>query len=289
MNVDSLWISSAPKPPFAHTHWPQSANALDGACPGEASAHPWCGKRFDEISAAGLSSSARPCPNTDIDTGALGGDSWELKQPAEDAHAGHQMRLRVLREFTVLNFPLKAANQILPRKFQDPAQEVWVAITMMKEVVRMPRPLLEKSGFCCTGASRALRTASEKVIRTVAIIMPSLEVLWSVRQGMDGLRVRFEHVLFDCDGELHPPKDGDRREMALTPELAGAGGLCDAKFSRTCAARWRTDERLSHRAFFGSLEGRLTQASSLEDRLNKGWQGAQPAANGSSAEQLCLI
>lgn len=111
-------------------------------------------------------------------------------------------------EFTLLNFPLTAAEQILPRKFQDPAQEVWVAITMIKEVVRMAMPHLEKSGFCCTGAWRALRTASEKVIRTGAIIMLSLEVLWSVRQGIDSLRVRFEYLLFDCDGELHSPKDG---------------------------------------------------------------------------------
>ena len=76
-----------------------------------------------------------------------------------------------------------------------------------------------QSEYVCAGSSRALRTASEKVIRVVATPMPELIISWVDVKATDRLYINFQYVLFDEAGEMHPPKDDGRREIKLDATL----------------------------------------------------------------------
>ena len=43
-----------------------------------------------------------------------------------------------------------------------------------------------------------------------------------MRSGSDFQSFKFQYVLANEDGTVHPPKDGNRNEMELTPELEAA-------------------------------------------------------------------
>ena len=62
------------------------------------------------------------------------------------------------------------------------------------------------------GVSRGLRTASESCIRVIATLIPPLEVSWvRVASGLHRLYVNMIYVLSDEAGEMHFPKDANRR------------------------------------------------------------------------------
>ena len=72
------------------------------------------------------------------------------------------------------------------------------------------------------GMSHALKTESEKFVRSIATMMPPLEISWvHLRRGVDRLYVNYFYVLWDQWGALHPPKDNQRREMTISDELTG--------------------------------------------------------------------
>jgi hypothetical protein len=82
--------------------------------------------------------------------------------------------------------------------------------------------LAMQSTYACAGSSRALRTASENVIRVVATPMPEVEISWVNVDKTDRLYVNFQYVLWDEHGEMHPPKDPNRNEVELEPALETA-------------------------------------------------------------------
>jgi hypothetical protein len=119
------------------------------------------------------------------------------------------------------NFPVGAAEQLLPAELLTltlPKVKTWTAATMA-HVLQMVAPILEASDCHCVGTSRALQTASERVIRVIATIMPLVEISWAEKQGSDRLYVNFQFVLASEHGQLYPPKDEERREIALSPQL----------------------------------------------------------------------
>jgi hypothetical protein len=75
------------------------------------------------------------------------------------------------------------------------------------------------SGYLCDGISRALMSASEPTALVIATILPTLELTWEATPSGDRLRGNFLYCLADADGELHPPKDNDRRELKLSAGL----------------------------------------------------------------------
>ena len=98
-------------------------------------------------------------------------------------------------------------------------QPCWRAdsVTAVAKTVGPLLALLTKSsGFFCAGASRGLKTESEAVIRVVVTLMPTLEID-HLKGG--GLRFQFQYILFDETGELHAPKDEERREIELEESL----------------------------------------------------------------------
>jgi hypothetical protein len=126
--------------------------------------------------------------------------------------------------YTVENVPLSAVEQLLPQQLRvEGRAPMWVANTL-PEIVAMMEPLLSKSGFICAGVTRALMTPSERVCRVVATVIPApdFQTAFFVRSGSDFQSFKFQYVLADEHGEVHPPKDGNRNEMELAPELEAA-------------------------------------------------------------------
>ena len=73
------------------------------------------------------------------------------------------------------------------------------------------------STSCCAGLTRALRSESEVTSQVLATIMPTLEATWETQaKGGCQLKVNFLYVLMDGDGELHAPKDEERRKLQGT-------------------------------------------------------------------------
>ena len=123
----------------------------------------------------------------------------------------------------VENFPREAALQILPETMRSHTaqKEDWAAKTMT-EVAALIGPIIVKSTSYSAGATKALLTDSERVVRVVAIVMPTAKFWWRDRQGVDCLYMEFQYILADEDGELNKPKDGNKIEIALEPQLETA-------------------------------------------------------------------
>ena len=76
--------------------------------------------------------------------------------------------------------------------------------------------LLPLSGLQTAGATRAIQRPSEPVIRVIATMMGGVEIRHTISSsGSEVLTVNFLYALIGEMGDLHPPKDTDRREIAL--------------------------------------------------------------------------
>ena len=72
----------------------------------------------------------------------------------------------------------------------------------------------------CFGASKALQAPSEPVIRVLATMMPPVEISHVVlARGVIRLQINMMFVLIDEHGEMHAPKDNERREIELQQDL----------------------------------------------------------------------
>jgi hypothetical protein len=100
---------------------------------------------------------------------------------------------------SIENFPVEAAMQILPDRFRQVGANTWSA-TKMTEVALLVGPLLAKSASFCAGATRAMQTPSERVIRVVATIIPTPTFKWTERMGVDHLDMEFQYAT-----PRHPP------------------------------------------------------------------------------------
>ena len=104
---------------------------------------------------------------------------------------------------SVDNFPLKAAEQVLPdRLVTSPpgsSTKTWEAATM-QDVVEMTSSLIAESDFYSAGCTRGLMTDSERVIRVVATLIPTVKITHVERSGMEMLRFTFQYVLADEHG-----------------------------------------------------------------------------------------
>ena len=123
-------------------------------------------------------------------------------------------------------FP-EQATSIFPETLlteESATQKQWTA-SSVEELILLFQPLLAESSSCCAGLAKAFRSASERVIRVVATIMPPATLTWT-RTPMNkpgSLSGLFWYILFDEAGERHAPKtmtsEGGRAEVALTDEL----------------------------------------------------------------------
>ena len=124
---------------------------------------------------------------------------------------------------SVENFPRSAALEILPETMRAqlpgrPEAAVWRASSMM-EVAALVGPLIDKYTSFSAGATKALMTESERVVRVVATVIPMMRFWWKEYHGIDTLYYEFQYILADEDGEMHKPKDAAKIEIALGQEL----------------------------------------------------------------------
>lgn len=103
--------------------------------------------------------------------------------------------------------------ELLQQPSSMPNKSVWVASTV-KQVHDLIGPIMIQSGYVCAGATRALKTNSERWSRVVAHIIPQLMV--SHLATTNQLLIDFQYVLLDEAGEFHPPKDANRNELRLS-------------------------------------------------------------------------
>ena len=83
--------------------------------------------------------------------------------------------------------------------------------------------MLSETGKLCAGLTRALKTESENVSRVLATIIPMYEMsVVLMPRGVDRMFINFQYVLADEDGEVHWPKDNQRRELEFSPEVEQA-------------------------------------------------------------------
>ena len=79
--------------------------------------------------------------------------------------------------------------------------------------------MLSETGKLSCGLTRALKTESQQVARVLATIIPTYVMsVVEMPRGVDRMFLNFMYVLADEDGELHWPKDNERREIKFCPE-----------------------------------------------------------------------
>ena len=122
--------------------------------------------------------------------------------------------------------PRDAAEQLfspnLKTDSQSAARVEWRASTMAeaRELIGNLLSGITDSASCLT---RAVQPPSEKVVRVFSTLMPPIEVSHTVHEhGRERLHLNATYVLFNNSGDVHPPKDAHRNEMALSTELEGS-------------------------------------------------------------------
>jgi len=192
-------------------------------------------------------------------------------------------------DFTLPNFPLSAARKIFsPTMMQmEKGTAVWRWMTF-PAVATMFGPLFQECDFVCAGPTRALRTESEPVIRVLATLLPGVQISHTGRGEIDRLHVTAMYVLADEEGEIHPPKDGNRREVSMSTEtqtelrqqlftdasqLAEAGAPLSPAFLRHVGLESKAleAEALLHNR---SLQNAIAQAGGQRQRSNR-WEVAR--------------
>ena len=119
------------------------------------------------------------------------------------------------------NIPKAIAESWLPPSLivAEELQRIKWETTSVADVLLMAEPLLQASPSDCAGLTKTFRTASERVIRLVACIRPGLDAEWvripRVQPPTGHLKMTYQYVLLDADGELFPPKDGERNDVEL--------------------------------------------------------------------------
>lgn len=124
--------------------------------------------------------------------------------------------------FALPYFPRDILEEVLPDAFvieRTPQRTSW-ALASTPALSLTLAPLLVKSTYVCAGSSRAFRTKSERVIRVVGKIIPDLEISHEVSStGVERCYVNGMYVLATEAGELHWPKDNNRRELEVSAEM----------------------------------------------------------------------
>ena len=149
-------------------------------------------------------------------------------------------------DFHLTSFPASAAQMCLPSTLiiPSPPNTITWRFEDMYAVDKWASRILELHPKC-GGCSRALQKPSETVIRVVAALLPPLEISQvQLPSGQDRLYVNMmyaaaptpthhplslltlpcacaycRYALVDEDGEIHYPKDSQRREISYEPVL----------------------------------------------------------------------
>ena len=123
---------------------------------------------------------------------------------------------------TLPNVPLGFCHQAFAFATQEPETKPgttkWT-IPGMDQTLQVFGYIFGVATPSCSGASKALKSPSEFVVRVIGTIMPGA-IMSHVQypRGVTKLHVQFMYTLADESGELHPPKDSNRNEIELSWE-----------------------------------------------------------------------
>lgn len=126
--------------------------------------------------------------------------------------------------FSLPYFPRELLQEILPVHCvkEESVRMIQWELGTMAEVAQVLGPLLRKSGYACVGTTKAFRTKSERVIRVVAKLMTPFEITHEVSSlGGERCYLNGMYALVTQDGEIHYPKDNQRREVRVSMEEEG--------------------------------------------------------------------
>ena len=153
--------------------------------------------------------------------------------------------------FSIPGFARHAALSLFPRQLLTSTQDVvqqedksltWRSGTML-EVRHLLGDMLSHTSNYGAGLSRGLCTQSESVIRVLATVMPPMEISWvATPMGLHRLYINFVYLLADGTGELHAPKDPNRREIGLSAAQVQEIRRASWRMHSTCT-RWATHSR----------------------------------------------
>lgn len=121
---------------------------------------------------------------------------------------------------TLPYFPRDVLREIIPTPCmkEDSVKSAHWELRTVAEVAEVLGPVLRRSGYNCAGSTKAFKTRSERVIRVVAKLMCPFEISHEVSPcGVERCYLNGMYVLATQDGELHFPKDNQRRELSVTP------------------------------------------------------------------------
>lgn len=118
--------------------------------------------------------------------------------------------------FSVTNFPRGLLEKILKEEHvvRDSASlKMWVMSTT-SSLATAVAPATRLSPYIFAGSTKAFKAKTQPVIRVVAKLMPDFEISHQVLEsGLEQVYVNTMYVLSTDQGELHWPKDGQRREV----------------------------------------------------------------------------
>ena len=120
--------------------------------------------------------------------------------------------------FSLPVFPLQAAQELLAPACittRTNAVVTWRADTMAS-LRSLLGDFLSQHDPQVKGLSRAQQSPSERAIRVLATLIPPVEISWVRSHSREKLYVNLLYVLSDDVGELHKPKDSQRREIQFT-------------------------------------------------------------------------
>lgn len=124
-------------------------------------------------------------------------------------------------EFSVQHFPRSYAQELFSSEVKMGGTYTWTFETLASLISHV-EPIMKASTSGCAGISKAFLKPSERVVRVIATVLPGMVVKSTVREGVEVLMVYFTYMLSTEMGEVHWPKDPERRELAIGAELEQA-------------------------------------------------------------------
>lgn len=121
--------------------------------------------------------------------------------------------------YHIANFPRSHARTVFPEEcvtVNTEKVQTWVIASMI-ELAKVFDPIMTRTDTMAAGCTKALKMPSERVVRVVSTMICPVEISWvKLPKGYEALYINFNFVLVDEDGEMHAPKDENRREIALS-------------------------------------------------------------------------
>jgi hypothetical protein len=153
--------------------------------------------------------------------------------------------------FSMESFPLELARQAFAMatvsQSTQPGTTTW-SVETMAQVQLVFGSIFEDNHDSCAGASKAIQTKSQPVVRLLATIIKGAEISHvQLTRGVQRLYINFQYVLSDGTGELHLPKDNNRIEIAFSDtdlheiraQVATDAALLGMKGLQLSAEWWR--------------------------------------------------